>query len=591
MRETFDRGFLSQVKGHPKNNIAALLADYCKLIPAGKGKYKTNCINPEHPDRNPSMIINEDWNTTFCFSCQSTYDPIGAVQVLQNVSFVHAVRLLAERAGIPFTNSGLSREALAKQQFASKVLQALETSMEYFCGKLFSQEGTEIRNYLKARGIKKETAVKFKLGWCGNDPVEFIKFIRARFPDDVIMAGDVLTRYEDSGRIFNRMANRLVIPLLDEFGKCVGFAGRVMVGESPKKYVNSKSTICYDKSRYLYGLNNAKRAIIDKGEVILTEGYFDVMTAWQEGFMNIVSCSSNSYSKPMMQRLRKLTDRVIACMDRDKGGRTGIRRIHENSFNMGFLTRVAVLPQDTDVDSFLKSNSPNKFLHVLETAMGVTQYRLNMILERKRRSEQDDVKAYKDCIVVLAEEPERMVRNRNIPRIAKAFSLHQSEVKDDLMKAVAGGGEPQRQLQQQEVVVPGYVIAERKILAAILSGKGEFVKKQISPEMFVTQEFGAAARIAYRLLNSKTDERSLGEMVTEIADARIRQILLEASAEFIEDDDKVIEGYIETVKKLNGRRRFEATSEKFVNQVSHGLTPQGIEDMESMRELWFETRR
>ncbi len=293
-------------------DIVDLLRQYMTLLPAGKN-FKAVC--PFHKEKTPSFIVSPERQTWHCFgACGEGGDIFKFIMKHENLEFYEALRILAEKAGIELRKTSPADY----RQFG--VLYDLNEAAKEFFASSFSETSFQ---YLAERGLKKETIKDFEIGFAPHASESLtLHLVHRKFDiSDAERAGLVLKSRD--GRYFDRFRGRIMFPIMDSFGKTVGFSGRIMPefddGKSGK-YINSPETPVFNKSRILYGLHKSKSHIRETDSAILMEGQMDFLMSWQDGLQNIAATSGTALTQDHLATLRRLCGKLTLCFDNDEAG-------------------------------------------------------------------------------------------------------------------------------------------------------------------------------------------------------------------------------------------------------------------------------
>lgn len=311
-------------------DIVDLVGSYVALQKAGKN-FKAPC--PFHTERTPSFFVFPDRGTWRCFgACGTGGDAFSFIQRADNLSFSEALRRLAEQTGVPMENQRVRDKH--KERQIERLQAALQSASDYFHRILaYSPAGEEARKYLASRGISDETVQTFQLG-LGPNGWEILKrhlgdlgFTEQEMQD----AGLLVQRDGENSGSYDRFRNRVIFPINDSQGRVIGFGARALDGSQPK-YLNSPQTPLFDKSGVLYGLDRAKESVKEEGQVVLVEGYMDVLQAHQAGFRNVVAVMGTSLTERQVDQVRRLTKRFALALDPDTAGEEATRRSLEGAW-------------------------------------------------------------------------------------------------------------------------------------------------------------------------------------------------------------------------------------------------------------------
>jgi DNA primase len=323
---------------------------------------------PFHAEKTPSFNVSEQDGFYHCFGCGEGGDIFKFVMKTQSASFPEAVRLVAERFGLPVP------EAAAGSAPRSEPLVAVsEAAAAFFRGALRGASGARVRAYLAERGIRPETSERFGLGYAPGGGDALARHLRANglSLDDAVTVGLVMRRA--GGGLLDRFRDRLVFPITDPRGRVIAFGGRVLPGDAPPgdpppKYLNSPESPLFHKGRTLYALGLARDAIRRSGRVVVVEGYLDVLALAQAGIGEVVAPLGTALTAEQLAVLGRFTERVIACFDGDAAGRRAAARSFPVFIDAGLWGRGVFLPEGDDPDTFVRSHGADAFAALLETA-------------------------------------------------------------------------------------------------------------------------------------------------------------------------------------------------------------------------------
>lgn len=304
-----------------KLNVADFLRSYLKLLPAGKN-FKALC--PFHQEKTPSFIVSPDRQTWHCFGCGEGGDIIKFVMRYENIEFPEALRLLAEKAGIPLRTLNPAQE----REFG--ILYDINEATRVFFKEGLSKK-IAAKEYLLKRGLAEETMNEFDVGYAPGGEQLTLHLLKKGFDImDVARAG--LTGKNAGGLYRDRFQGRIMFPIANHLGKIVAFTGRVfevppgMKVEDVAKYMNSPETPVFNKSKILYGLNKTKNDIAHARAALLVEGQMDFLMTWQAGIKNVVAVSGTALTVHHLERLRRLADSILLTFDNDDAGLKALER-------------------------------------------------------------------------------------------------------------------------------------------------------------------------------------------------------------------------------------------------------------------------
>ena len=356
-------------------DLVALASEHLALKRVGK---RMVGLCPFHAEKTPSFGINPELNLYFCHGCQASGDAITFVREVEHLDFVDAVERLASRAGITlrYDDKAIAKDRTKKQRLAEAVAGAIAFYHELL---LQSADGGLARRYLRSRGFDGDAARQFQLGWAPDawDQLS-VHLQRQKFArDDIVDAG--LAFVNKVNKLQDQFRARLMFPIYDSRGEAAGFGGRALGADGPK-YKNSPETPIYQKSRLLYGLNWAKGEIVARGEVVICEGYTDVMAFALAGAPNAVATCGTALADDHFQILKNLARKVVLAYDSDAAGQGAAEKWYGWEQHYEIQLQVADLPAGRD-PADVWHDDPQQLLHALERATPFLQFRLDRVLQ------------------------------------------------------------------------------------------------------------------------------------------------------------------------------------------------------------------
>jgi DNA primase len=448
-------------------SIVDVVGSYVPLKRTG-ANWKGLC--PFHREKTPSFIVSQTKNTFHCFGCHVGGDAIRFVELVEHVEWKDAVRILAEKYGIPmpeFRHSSHSGAAdvrktlyeinkLASDHFASNLAAAL------------ARKDDPAKEYLARRNLDPQTIDKFRLGLAVDEWTRLTDEIRrAGYDPSHAVAAGVALQHADSGRIYDRFRGRLIFPICDNVGRPVAFGARVYLpNASPDqpKYINSPETELYRKGQYLYGYHLAKEAIAREGVAILVEGYMDTIRAHQHGFTNTVASCGTALTSDQARLLRRLCDKVVFVYDGDEAGQKAMLRGCDVLLEQEFAISIVVLPDDHDPDSFLLAFGAEEFRKHLDGAVDFYEFFLKRALAQFGSQDvPSKVQAFRFLLPILRKVPSEIARDAYLKQTARELGVDLAALRREFAKNAPG-----RELLGSSVEIapptPGVPLVERYLL-------------------------------------------------------------------------------------------------------------------------------
>lgn len=336
---------------------------------------------PFHREKSPSFNVNPHRQIFHCFGCHKGGDVFTFVREYENLSFVEAVKRLADRANIPleFDNQPGQQQA---RHLKEALLQMHEGIAQRWQTALANDPNGQIaRDYLAKRGVTEEAVKLFRLGYAPeawDDTVNWAKSKGYELP--MVEQGGLIIRKEETDRYYDRFRGRLMFPICDEQGRIIGFSGRVLSGdEKTAKYVNSPETPIFTKGKVFFGLDKSKRAIHDAGFTIICEGQLDLIACYMAGVKNIVAPQGTAFTADHARILKRHGEEVVLCFDSDSAGQNAAVRVLDSLLGAGLAIRVATVPAPHDPDSYIKEHGGEAFQQLIQKAEGFFDFYLNRL--------------------------------------------------------------------------------------------------------------------------------------------------------------------------------------------------------------------
>lgn len=352
---------------------------------------------PFHKEKSPSFNVNPQKQIFHCFGCHKGGDVFTFVQEYENITFVEAVRRLAERARIPLKEEQTEGQAQSRFQKESLLQIHEQIAQRWHQALLNDSVGEPARQYLIRRRVSTEAVKLFRLGFAPPAWDDTVNWAKSKGHDlaSVEQAG-LIIRKEGELRYYDRFRDRLIFPICDEQGRVIGFSGRIISGdEKIAKYVNSPETPIFRKGKVFFGLDKTKRPILDCGHAIVCEGQLDLIACFMAGVQNIVAPQGTAFTTDHARILKRYVDEVVLCFDSDKAGQAAAVRVLDSLIGSGLAIKVAVLPSGHDPDSFIRDNGAEAFRKLIESAEGFFDFYLN------RLCAENDLKSDKGQVTVV----------------------------------------------------------------------------------------------------------------------------------------------------------------------------------------------
>lgn len=399
-----------------RNDIVDVISGYIKLKKSGSS-YVGLC--PFHNEKSPSFSVSGTRQLYHCFGCGAGGNVITFVMEYENFTFLEAVKLLADRAGIALPENNSSSEERANRDIKAKLLEINKYAATYYFRQLKSEKGKLGLDYLKKRELSDETINRFGLGYAPQSTGELYKQLKEQGYNDDLLKESGLFTYERG--IHEKFWNRVIFPIMDINNKVIGFGGRVM-GDAKPKYLNSPETKLFDKSRNLYGLNIARTS--RKPNMIICEGYMDVISMHQAGFSQAVASLGTALTPGHARLLKRYTDQVLITYDSDEAGVKAALRAIPLLKEAGLSTKVINMRPYKDPDEFMKALGAEAFQERIYKAQNSFMYEIG-IIEKKydRQDPEESTRFEREVAAKLVGFSEKLERDNYLRAVCQEFSI------------------------------------------------------------------------------------------------------------------------------------------------------------------------
>ena len=381
MGNSIPREFIDQLVSD--SDIVAVLSNYLKLTKRSSN-YITHC--PFHDEKTPSFTVSPQKQIYHCFGCGRGGNVITFLQEYEGLNFVEAVERLAE-----FNNVTVPRGSNSNRPDHSEIYELNNMIADFYFSALKNKKYEFVVDYLKQRGINGETAKKFTIGYADFDQYDLLAKLKEKFSEETILKSGNFLKNEKGIYPFYR--KRLMFPIKNHSGNIIGFGGRT-IDDSLPKYLNSKDSPFFNKSRELYGFNNAKQD--HKSDYfIVTEGYMDVIMLSQHDVNNAVASLGTAFSLAHLQNLFKLKKKIVFCFDSDEAGLKAAWRSFQLSLNQIFedrTIRFLFLPEGEDPDSYIQKNGREEFEKKISRSMQLESFAFQYLKRGRDLNSPEDIR-------------------------------------------------------------------------------------------------------------------------------------------------------------------------------------------------------
>ena len=358
-----------------RNDIVDVISTYVKLQKKGSSYFG---LCPFHNEKSPSFSVSRQKQMYYCFGCGAGGNVFTFLMEYENYTFVEALKYLADRAGVELPEEEYSREAKERADTRAILLEINKAAAQYYYIQLKSSRGAVGLEYFKKRKLSDETIKAFGLGYSNKYSDDLYRYLKSKgYKDDMIAKAGLISIDEKNG-VYDKFWNRVMFPIMDVNSRVIGFGGRVM-GDAKPKYLNSPETMIFDKSRNLYGLNFARTT--KKHQILLCEGYMDVIALHQAGFDNAVAALGTAFTPGHANLLKRYTKEVYLTFDSDGAGIRAAKRAIPILKEAGITAKVINMKPYKDPDEFIKALGAEEYEKRIEQAENSFLFEIRLLSE------------------------------------------------------------------------------------------------------------------------------------------------------------------------------------------------------------------
>ncbi len=406
-------------------NIIDVISSYIPLSHKGKNYFG---VCPFHEDHSPSMSVSEEKQIYKCFSCGAAGNVFTFVQNFENVSFIEALQIVAQKYGFPLSASIKQ----IKSDKNTKYYDILDITTKFYQNNLKTEFGKQAMQYLEKRGLNKEAILEFNIGLALNSNNSLTNFLKSKKyqNEDLDKVGLVSIKDDIANDYF---INRIMFPLEDSNGKIIGYSGRIYYETNAPKYLNTKETLLFKKGQMLFNYSRAKPYIRNEKKVILVEGYMDAIRLYLNGIKNVVAIMGTSLTKEQTSLLKKLNAKIILCLDNDAPGQKAIYEIGKELKNNNFEVEVIKLSNEKDPDEYVLKEGIKAFEKNLKNPLKYLDFSLNYLKQNKNLGQTVDLADYVNAVLKdLEKETDEILIDLTLKKLVTDYNLDYDILKSKL---------------------------------------------------------------------------------------------------------------------------------------------------------------
>lgn len=544
-----------------RNDIVEVISGYVRLQKKGSNYFG---LCPFHNEKSPSFSVSPGKQMYYCFGCGAGGNVITFLMEYENQTFPEAVRTLAQRAGIALPEADDSKEARQADSRRAKLLEINKEAAKYFYYQLRTERGSVGMEYLRKRELSDETMNHFGLGYANKYSNDLIQYLKSKGYSEDLIRDAGLCNVDEKHGMYDKFWNRVMFPIQDINHRVIGFGGRVM-GDGKPKYLNSPETGIFDKSRNLYGLNFARTS--RKGNVILCEGYMDVIAMHQAGFTQAVASLGTAFTSGQASLLRRYANEILLSYDSDGAGVNAALRAIGILKEAGMTGRVINLEPYKDPDEFIKALGGEEFQKRLDHAENSFFFELRQLQKNYDLSDPEQKTAFhREIARRLCTFSEEVERENYIEAVAQKYHIGFENLRRLVGTYAAQTGlaqpviRPKSGVQKKNTAAEGIKNSQKLLLTWLVEQPQLYrqISKYISPKDFTEGLYEKVAdRLFEELEQGNINPASIISMFEEEEDQREAASLFHTKLERLEstaEQEKALHDIVCAVKRNSYER-------------------------------------
>ena len=544
-----------------RNDIVEVISGYVRLQKKGSNYFG---LCPFHNEKSPSFSVSPGKQMYYCFGCGAGGNVITFLMEYENQTFPEAVRTLAQRAGIALPEADDSKEARQADSHRAKLLEINKEAAKYFYYQLRTERGSVGMEYLRKRELSDETMNHFGLGYANKYSNDLIQYLKSKGYSEDLIRDAGLCNVDEKHGMYDKFWNRVMFPIQDINHRVIGFGGRVM-GDGKPKYLNSPETEIFDKSRNLYGLNFARTS--RKGNVILCEGYMDVIAMHQAGFTQAVASLGTAFTSGQASLLRRYANEILLSYDSDGAGVNAALRAIGILKEAGMTGRVINLEPYKDPDEFIKALGGEEFQKRLDHAENSFFFELRQLQKNYDLSDPEQKTAFhREIARKLCTFSEEVERENYIEAVAQKYHIGFENLRRLVGTYAAQTGlaqpviRPKSGVQKKNTAAEGVKNSQKLLLTWLVEQPQLYrqISKYISPKDFTEGLYEKVAdRLFEELEQGNINPASIISMFEEEEDQREAASLFHTKLERLEstaEQEKALHDIVCAVKRNSYER-------------------------------------
>lgn len=538
-----------------ENDIVDVIGEYLPLVQKGKNYF---AVCPFHDDHSPSMSISKDKQIFRCFVCGTSGNVISFVRDYEKVSFQEAVEILGKRIGIK-----LQSDKSVKSSPYQELYDIYNISKEYYKNNLNTKEGEQARSYLSKRNLTKETIDYFDIGLSldGNLTSSLSK------KHDIKKLIDIGLSNSDGKDLFK---NRIMFTIKDNEGRTVAFSGRKYALNNEPKYINSKESIIFKKGTILYNFYNSKEYIRKQKEIIISEGFMEVIRLHTIGIDNTVALMGTSFTKEHLNIIKNLKCKVVLNLDQDDAGKTATISIGNTLLENGIDATVILFSKYKDADELISNEGKESFENAYKSRVSFIDFKLNYLKMNRDLNNSEDLSNYiKDSIKAINEIDDDILRELKIKELSKNYDISEDIIRSKITNTSVI---ERKEIPKKEIIkkkYDKYDISEIRILYLMMNNP-ELIKYYENNLGYLINK--DRKKLAGEIINYKNRNKTfdLGDFICYTMQSKELEEVFNSVMEYPNIDSysmEEVDAYINVIKYKSVKDRIDVLKKEMKNTI------------------------
>ncbi len=546
------------------NNIVDVISDYIKLTKKGRNYFG---LCPFHGEDTPSFSVSPEKQIFHCFGCGKGGNVTSFIMEIENLSFIEAIKHLADKSGDSLPDEWLNRQqGPAYSNEDQSVLKAYEWSNKLFHHVLkHTKDGKDALNYLKNRGFSEEAIEHFQIGYSPRKDQFLSTFLKGKGfeVENLVQYGLLSSR--DGNTFFDRFQGRVIFPIHNHQGKIIGYGGRSIQDDIQPKYLNSSESKFFHKGKILYNFHQARRHFQKLNQVVLFEGYADVIKAYQAGVYHAVATMGTSLSDTHVKILKQYVDEVIICFDGDSPGKEASYKSAKLVNDAGMNARVANVPNEMDPDEYFEKHGSEAFQKLIQSAESYVAFSLQYIKKNYNlNTDHDRVQYVEKALDIIATVNQAVERDFYLNELEETFKLDRSTLLQEIdsrRRIMRRSKDNDNHVKKKsfehnnwnkpQKLFSAYQNAERHLIAHML--QDPYIADRVQNRLgasFNLEDHQVLVTYLYAYYE-EGNEPNVSRFVERLNDGSIKQLAVELALMPINDElsEQELDDYIHVIKK------------------------------------------